>query len=293
MPGSPRTSEDGGVADRGQQEPEQRAGERLQPDRRAQRRAHRQPAYDERLGLGAHRVGEVDDAGDEEREAHVGGEPALEEPDEPRGQRRAGEAQHQPRHPVPQPVRDRLLHGHPRGVRRREVAAEPGEVLVVGPQQQAEQPRRRHQPVEQAVLVHDREARLPVPDGLPGRLLAVVAEGDDGRVGVQQLRRGRPRRRRQHPRERHQAEQPRRRTRLRAHGDVRHRVVGARPQPRQDLLGGVLEAAHRDPQGHVLVDRTGQLGQRRGLRGCGMGGQHGWLLAGGGTSTIPRAAPGS
>lgn len=101
--------------------------DRFAEEHRTHRNADAQAADDDRLGLRAHRVGDVDDARDEERQHHAASELILERAHDARREERTDEPEKQPREPVPQAPSDRLDHG----LTRVEHTGETRDVFVV------------------------------------------------------------------------------------------------------------------------------------------------------------------
>jgi len=149
--------------------------------------ADREPPDDERLGLRAHSIGHVDNAGNEEGQRHGGLELALEGVDHSGRCQRPDQADEEPRQPVGQPAAHGLLAGPAGGRRVGEEATDAGQVLVVLGEQHGEQPAGRDEPHEATRVVDDGQAGLTVVDGLPRRLLLVGVRTDDRRVGVHEI----------------------------------------------------------------------------------------------------------
>ncbi len=130
------------------------------------------------------RVGHVDHARKEERKQDFLVQLLLEPADDRHREHGARETDDQPRQAVPKSLPDSLLGRPASSPRAREVAAEPGQILVVLIEQRGDHRVRRDQAGEPPLGIDDRDARLAVLEHLPHHHLLIAALGDLGRIGV-------------------------------------------------------------------------------------------------------------
>jgi hypothetical protein len=149
--------------------------------------ADREPADDQRLGLGADRIGEVDDPGYKQGQGQVGAEPFLEPTHQPCRSQRTDQPDQQPRQSVQESASDRFTAGVFRGTGRGQEPAQPCDVLIVLAQQHPQEAIRRYDAGESTIVVDQHEAALALHDRVPHRDLFVGARCHRRGIGVHQF----------------------------------------------------------------------------------------------------------
>ena len=190
------------------------------------------------------------------------GEQPLEPGDNERGHHAAGQADDEPREPVPCSSLGCYLE---RIADARGLALDPGEpvdVLHVLTSEDVEQRRCRHHAEQRVVVADDRHRGEAMTDGEQGDLLLVAIREDlHRRVGHEIAKRA-VRRRGEERAERHDALQP---PRFAHHVDGVHGIVDVAGESRDGVGHGRVASRGRHPPDDV---RAGGFGSRVVRRGC-------------------------
>ena len=164
---------------------DQQAGAQLAADELGQAHmAQRQAAHGHRLALRADGVGQVHQAGHEERQRRHGGQRRFETRDDESGHHAAHQAHQEPGQAVPNPPHRRLFDGLARPVRLARDAGQAVQVFDVLATQDLHQPGRTDHADQAACRVDDRHGRHAVVQGDRGHLLLVGARQDADTVAA-------------------------------------------------------------------------------------------------------------
>ena len=197
--------------------------------------------------MGADCVGQVHDSGNEVGHGEVGGHLVLDASQHAGRGHRAGQADGQPRHPMPQASAHCFLAGGSGVSSGGQEAAEPVEILVVLGEQDAGQPVGRDEPLKVAVFVdHCQSGFRPLRRQPCGPLL-MRARGHRRRVVVHHVSQHGVRRRRQQSFDGGKAHQ----TPVGAHGHHDGAVEGGPAHPVQHCPDTLLRLGHRNVANRV------------------------------------------